>query len=1410
MRPRSLFHITMLFMMLSTSLLVHQIASSTQASVSSAWQSLVPQARRDHALAASADTAFLFGGYKSDGTQRHVNDLWSFTNGVWHLLAQDGPSPRRRMALAYDQSRAELVLFGGWNGSSELGDTWVWAAGHWQLRTPPQAPPARQRHTMAYDATRHKLMLFGGTNGNDLNDTWEWNGTTWKQVSLTQSPPARQRHAMTYDPVYQRVILFGGITGNTRFSDTWAWNGTGWNRLQTSTAPSARVEHVLVSDGANIVLFGGDDGSAIRNDFWLLQGGSWVPGTASLLPGARFAASATFIAQSQQMLIFGGSSITTLLADTWEWNRTAWQRLADPITPSARSQHALAHDALHDQTILFGGVANGTFLDDTWAWSGSDWTQRMLTTAPSPRFGHAMVYDPVRDRIILFGGMNDSSRSDTWEWDGAIWSQRFPAQSPPPRWGHSMVFDETRGRIILFGGSAGISGFYNDTWEWDGTTWSLKTTPTNPPARRGHGLAYDTFRNQIVLFGGYHFNGADATYYNDTWEWNGSEWLSRSVASPPPGRSGHALIYAISQRRVLLIGGTGPQSISDIVWSWDGTSWQALADPAVPTPRVAFGMAYRPSACQIRLFGGSGPSSLLNDTWQQTVIPCLTLPTARIDSIAPNPAYRKRDIITLIGSGEPANGSGLSIMAYRWLRDDAKLVGSTAIITLSAALFLVGEHTISLAIQDSVGSWSRPITNTFRVIDDPSIQVSPTSLAATLVSGSLTQRTLTIANTGGSPLNVTLALTHDTVASHATASVPGQRAPLTVPRPVLALQRLDQNLASFAQAPDDIHETFLVYMDIVANLQPAYAISDWLQRGRFVHERLREVATASQAEILSYLAQQQQQGDVSTYQSLYTLNALIVTGNASTLQHLLGNPNIVAITVNEVMALPEASPAAVMVPVHNPSVRWNISRIGADRVWNELAIRGEGVVVGGIDTGVALQHPLLRGNYRGLQVDGTFDHSYSWFDPTNTFRTQPSDNHGHGTHTMGTMVGADGIGVAPGARWIAAKGCTNSECRDSDLLTAMEWMLAPYPPTIGPSGANPDMRPQIINNSWGGDGGRPIYQQMVDIWRAAGIFPAFSAGNCGSSANSVCSITGAASLSSPADYATSFATGATQRDDIIAPFSSRGPSVLTPNTKPDVVAPGREIESAWPNGGVTQLQGTSMASPHTAGIAALLLSAQPGLAVEQLEAIIRATALDLGEEGPDSTYGHGLINGYEAVRSAMTGLWWLRVPQTVSRILPNETISLPVQFDGRGVGSGVYTAQLIVRSDDPAHAEITVPITLSVQGLQYQSRVLITHVTASGFRTRWSAPDGHIAQLQWSTQAAGPWEQIDGTAGSTPGESEFVVGNLQPGTRYHIRLVAADGTVEDNRGVFYQVTTSAFLPFNAGPKIVVYIPLLQR
>ncbi|MET7942930.1 S8 family serine peptidase [Streptomyces sp. NPDC005302] len=372
--------------------------------------------------------------------------------------------------------------------------------------------------------------------------------------------------------------------------------------------------------------------------------------------------------------------------------------------------------------------------------------------------------------------------------------------------------------------------------------------------------------------------------------------------------------------------------------------------------------------------------------------------------------------------------------------------------------------------------------------------------------------------------------------------------------------------------------------------------------------------------------------------SFWISNRVKITGDEALARRIAARSDVASIEADDPVLVPDPLPGTDEVPKVD-SVEWGVDRINAPKVWNDLGIRGEGIVVGSIDTGVQFDHPALASKYRGLKVDGTYDHAYNWVDFTGTCPSAaPCDNHGHGTHTTGTMVGDDGdgnqIGVAPGAQWIAAKGCGTSSCSQDALLAAGQWMVAP----TDASGANPrpDLAPDVINNSWGADLIDTWYKDTVQSWRDAGIFPAFSNGNNGTA--------GCNTAGSPGAYSNTYASGAFDSDNAIASFSSRGTGEAG-TIKPNIAAPGVNIRSAAPGGGYAVMSGTSMASPHTAATVALMWSASPALRgnVAETEKILDETAIDTadsscgGTAADNNVWGEGRLDAFAAVSATPRG-----------------------------------------------------------------------------------------------------------------------------------------------------------------------------
>jgi bacillopeptidase F len=467
---------------------------------------------------------------------------------------------------------------------------------------------------------------------------------------------------------------------------------------------------------------------------------------------------------------------------------------------------------------------------------------------------------------------------------------------------------------------------------------------------------------------------------------------------------------------------------------------------------------------------------------------------------------------------------------------------------------------------------------------------------------------------------------------------------------------------------------------------------------------LKQTAMESQQNVIQFLEKAEQEGMAEDIHAYHVVNGVAVTAAKEIAERLASFPEVEKLLPNEQRELIRAVETDVDVPQNDTAeIEWNIDRVGAPAVW-DMGIDGQGTVVASIDTGADWEHPALQDMYRGYDpATGEVDHTYSFFDPVNGEEV-PYDDDSHGTHVTGTMVGSepDGsnqVGVAPGAQWISVQAFTPAGAYDTDLLAAAEWILAP--------GGDVTKAPDVVNNSWGGGPGlNEWYRDAVTAWRAAGIFPAFAAGN-----TTLTNPGGPGSVAVPANYPESFATGSTNSSDNKSSFSLEGPSPYD-EIKPDIAAPGEGIRSAIPGGGYGGKSGTSMASPVIAGVVALLKSANASLDVDTTEEILMEMAdSEAGTdssfpESPNNGYGYGIVDAYAAVSSVISGL---------------GTIEGQVTMDGEDTEPPTYEHEAPEETysnmdlDLTVHAEDNVSVT-SVE-LHYGDQVVEAARTDGDFRS---------------------------------------------------------------------------------------------
>lgn len=461
-----------------------------------------------------------------------------------------------------------------------------------------------------------------------------------------------------------------------------------------------------------------------------------------------------------------------------------------------------------------------------------------------------------------------------------------------------------------------------------------------------------------------------------------------------------------------------------------------------------------------------------------------------------------------------------------------------------------------------------------------------------------------------------------------------------------------------ADIADGKSTSVVIFLADQADVTAAYDIKDQDERGWFVYRTLNQHAEETQAGLRSFLLSKR-----AAFQSFWIANMIVAVADKKLVDELSYRPDVARIDSNRParwiedpeIADPSDSPRSPDTPA---AAEWGVTRVNAPQVWGQ-GFTGQGIVIGELDTGVRWTHNALKPKYRGW--DGLFaDHNYNWWDSVHTGggtcgpnTVAPCDDNGHGTHTAGTTVGDDGtnqVGVAPGAKWIGCRNMNVGNGTPATYTECFQFMLAPT--DLAGNNPNPSLRPHVLNNSWGcpaseGCTTRGELQTIVNNLDASGIFVAVSAGNSGSGCSTV--------SDPPAIYDASFSVGATDINNNLASFSSRGPSTFyTPNLlKPNISAPGVSVRSSTRTSDTSfgSLSGTSMAGPHVAGVVALLWSARPSLVRNNAatKALLQNTANPgvnvalqtcggiASTQIPNNSFGYGRIDAFAAFNASGSG-----------------------------------------------------------------------------------------------------------------------------------------------------------------------------
>jgi len=503
---------------------------------------------------------------------------------------------------------------------------------------------------------------------------------------------------------------------------------------------------------------------------------------------------------------------------------------------------------------------------------------------------------------------------------------------------------------------------------------------------------------------------------------------------------------------------------------------------------------------------------------------------------------------------------------------------------------------------------------------------------------------------------------------------------------------------------------FLVVLADQADLSGAERLNSKQDKGRYVYQTLFSKAQETQKPILEWLDARSIE-----HRSYYIVNMILVKGNLDVALALASRNDVARIDGNPVIRNTLEPPLPAKRALAPNAIEPGINYTKAPLVWAS-GYFGQGIVVGGADTGYRWDHNALKPHYRGWNGI-TANHDYNWHDSIHSGggscganSIQPCDDDGHGTHTMGTAIGDDGagnqIGMAPGAKWIGCRNMDQGNGTPATYIECFQFFLAPYPVGATPAQGDPTKAPDVTTNSWGcppseGCSANSL-QSAIAAQRAAGIVTVVAAGNSGSSCSTV--------SDPPSIYGESFTVGALSTGtDSLASFSSRGPVTIDGSNrmKPDIAAPGTSTRSSYRTtiSSYASLSGTSMATPHVAGAIALMLSAQPNLRgrVSIIENLMRDAAFPLSSvlcssNGvPNNLFGYGRLDIKTGTDMALTtfsplseaftstgsdGILNIAAPASANWTAVSNDSWIIITAGGTGTGNGQVSFSVISNSNE--------------------------------------------------------------------------------------------------------------------------------
>ncbi|MBN2547927.1 MAG: S8 family serine peptidase [Anaerolineales bacterium] len=990
-----------------------------------------------------------------------------------------------------------------------------------------------------------------------------------------------------------------------------------------------------------------------------LQNGSWADFVATLTPltclpdGVEMQAEVSASGNGFET----SSPITKTITARGHW-------AGQPPVPSGGLQDAAVIDGGEGGLYAMGGSGAASRQNLRYDLAAGDWSTRTILPADLRILDGGLI-DGI---IYLPGGYNGSSMvstllaynpgSDSWD-----------TLAPAPRQVAAYGVAACGGKLYRVGGAALA------TWP-NGETGAEVYNPASnawlalPAMSGGHAWPGVTcLDGKLYVAGGLDQSGYESTL-TEVFDIAQNTWSDLAMPDLPEARWASA-DFMLSGRLYMAGGVSANHTTPGVVYfDFAAQEWASATDLTDPRFRLEGDSAH--------VIGGMEPAWTAHDTHDAlTLCPVCT-----------QQGWLDGHVYDLDGSSPTVTPAAVWISPGELeVPVDASGYYTVTLAPWTYSVSASAENYPQTADPETVNILPDTVSTQDFTLPRPEIGVDPTTVSLELLAPTSASRFITITNSGSYPLDFTIHELKPVLRSILLQS-PAQETPAQGELSIEIEPQLQAQLAS------DESTGYLIYLREQPDLTPALSM-DWLLRGRWVVQQLQETAQRSQARLRRYLDSQQ-----VDYRAYWVDNLILVnTANQAVFNGLKAFPEIAALRARRHPTFFEPQPGSLLDLAVPLTVQSNLTHLGADQVWAQ-GITGQGIVVANIDTGVNYTHEALVQSYRGSLGGGNFNHNHNWYDPSGgTQLLIPADWHNHGSHTMGAMVGSTNpadpasasqtIGMAPGARWIACRAFESSdpESSDQELLDCAQFLAAPTE-LDGFTDPDPDLRPQIINNSWGDctTSYDPWYDGAISSWHALGIYPVFANGNA-----SNCyypNPPGLNTVGSPARAGNVTGVGATGRNNgQYATFSTWGPTdqmdllnpLGYPRLKPQVVAPGTNTSAGKTGNIYLDMSGTSMATPHVSGLIALMWSAAPCLIGNYVdtETLLQQTATPIPYATggspppgpgnlPNYATGWGEINALAAVQAAQdfcTTDWYSWVSAAPISGTVGLTEQLPIQLD---------------------------------------------------------------------------------------------------------------------------------------------------